>query len=130
MRIHWTTSLALCALLCVSLVLSAGATEEKESKTLTETVKNIVTSKIGARDGDGPVPIALPGADSLDVATGILDQILLTPDPYYYVSLGRRDPFVSLVNMDEAETGDMDISGDQRSVPGPVTSLRSSPSAV
>ena len=39
--------------------------------------------------------------DTNDVATGVLDEILLSPDPYYYESLGRRDPFVSMVPTEE-----------------------------
>jgi len=27
----------------------------------------------------------------------VLEEILLTPEPYFYESIGRRDPFVSLV---------------------------------
>ena len=46
--------------------------------------------------------------DSTDVSSGLLDDALLTPDPYYYESLGRRDPFVSLV-MDDDDKGESDL---------------------
>lgn len=36
-------------------------------------------------------------ADSVAQA-GMLDEILLSPEPYYYETVGRRDPFVSLVS--------------------------------
>lgn len=47
--------------------------------------------------------------DSVMTEGGLLDEILLSPDPYFYESLGRRDPFVSLVageGDDEAEDED------------------------
>ncbi len=45
-----------------------------------------------AADGGAPV-------DSLDA--GLLDEVLLTPEPYYYQNMGRRDPFQSLVGDSE-----------------------------
>ncbi|MFN8546928.1 MAG: hypothetical protein U0527_02900 [Candidatus Eisenbacteria bacterium] len=55
--------------------------------------------------------------DTSTVETGVLDEILLAPEPYYYESIGRRDPFVSLVSegylaekSDEDRTGPEDLS--------------------
>ncbi len=55
--------------------------------------------------------------DTTSVERGLLDEILLTPEPYYYESLGRRDPFVSLISdsylaerSDEDRTGPDDLS--------------------
>ena len=45
-------------------------------------------------------------ADTQDVASGVLDEILLSPEPYYYESLGRRDPFVSMVPSEEDADSD------------------------
>lgn len=51
--------------------------------------------------------------DSVMTEGGLLDEILLSPDPYYYESLGRRDPFVSLV----AGEGDDDTDDEDRERP-------------
>jgi hypothetical protein len=40
---------------------------------------------------------AVPPADGESGTNDVLDDVLLTPEPYYYQTLGRRDPFQSLV---------------------------------
>jgi hypothetical protein len=54
----------------------------------------------GAVPATGASPAAAP-ADSADRA--MLDNILLSPEPYFYQSIGRRDPFVSLVSEDRGD---------------------------
>jgi hypothetical protein len=57
-------------------------------------------------EGTADQPPLAPGAaaspaapvDTTGLEAGLLDQILLSPEPYYYESLGRRDPFVSLIS--------------------------------
>lgn len=39
-------------------------------------------------------------ADTALVPPALMDEILLTPEPYVYQSVARRDPFVSLVSAD------------------------------
>ncbi|MCC7141710.1 MAG: hypothetical protein IT349_06360 [Candidatus Eisenbacteria bacterium] len=60
---------------------------------------------IGAQPGPGaspsnPTPGGSAGGAAPDSAAqaGMLDEILLSPEPYYYETVGRRDPFVSLVS--------------------------------
>lgn len=69
-------------------------------------------------EGGPSVAASKAGApDTANVETGVLDEILLAPEPYYYESVGRRDPFVSLVSdgylaekSDEDRTGPEDLS--------------------
>ena len=58
-------------------------------------------------------------ADSAGAESGTLDDILLTPEPYYYQNVGRRDPFVSLVDEEylSQHEGD-DLSTEEISVRG------------
>ncbi len=71
-----------------------------------------ITSSVGRLFGRGSPQGQSPGepepqldagggapADSVDA--GLLDEVLLTPEPYYYQSMGRRDPFQSLVGESE-----------------------------
>lgn len=56
------------------------------------------TNPAGAPDG------ATSSVDTLLARPEILDEILLTPEPYAYRGYGRRDPFVSLVSEEWLET--------------------------
>jgi hypothetical protein len=57
----------------------------------------------------GVSPATAAPADSADRA--MLDNIILSPEPYYYQSIGRRDPFVSLVSSDGGDDSDEPPSG-------------------
>lgn len=67
-----------------------------------------ITNSVGRLFGRGPspesshesgepVPEQGGGAPVDSVDAGLLDEVLLTPEPYYYQNVGRRDPFQSLV---------------------------------
>lgn len=84
----------------------------REKVPLTEAVKRVVENSEVMESLKGEAEesyVQGAGMDSTDVASGLLDEVLLAPDPYYYESLGRRDPFVSLV-MEDEDTSEMELS--------------------
>ena len=86
----------------------------RETMSLRDAVKQVVEKRAGGEgeeSAEGGANGAL--ADSSGVGTGLLDEILLSPEPYYYESLGRRDPFISLV-------ADKDSRDDDQLGPGTV----------
>lgn len=76
----------------------------RETVGLKDAVKKVVDQRAERMGGEDAVTAEALAADTTGVGTGMLDEILLSPDPYYYESLGRRDPFVSMV----AERGEED----------------------
>jgi hypothetical protein len=98
----WSFGVAPALALAASLAAAAGG--------VSATGKAEPTGTAATATPTGTVLESFAGSDSSDVASGVLDEILLSPDPYYYESLGRRDPFVSLIGDDLGE-GEMDISG-------------------
>jgi hypothetical protein len=91
-------------LLCGISVSLFGGASANETISLKEAVKRAI-DKV-PESGSSEDPAAVPAtasapADTQDVASGVLDEILLSPEPYYYESLGRRDPFVSMVPTEE-----------------------------
>ena len=73
--------------------------------------------------GSGAAPGKPDGAtaraarpDSADNA--ILEEVLLSPEPYHYQTVGRRDPFVSLISDDAGEAGAADASREKLFVRG------------
>lgn len=97
------------------LIGSGLGASARESRSLKEAVKQVVekTAEIPGEPmgGEDPGAVGVAGTDSTGVGTGLLDEILLSPEPYYYEGLGRRDPFVSLVAEDEAESDDQLSAG-------------------
>lgn len=92
----------------VSVSLFGGASAN-ETISLKEAVKRAV-ERAPASGEEVPelAPSSAP-ADTQDVASGVLDEILLSPEPYYYESVGRRDPFVSMVpDQENADTETLD----------------------
>ena len=84
--------------------------EEREQVPLKEAVKRVVSNSEVMENlvgGEDDTFVQGAGMDSTDVTSGLLDDALLAPDPYYYESLGRRDPFVSLVMEDESTKLDL-----------------------
>lgn len=85
-------------------VRAAASANEPESGTGRETISLKDAVRRVVQDVDPnllssnkatPEPAA---SDSISAADQeLLDQVLLAPDPYYYDSLGRRDPFSSQV---------------------------------
>jgi hypothetical protein len=74
---------------------------------------------VPASPGSVAKPAGAATADSSGADSGALDEILLTPEPYYYQSVGRRDPFVSLVGEEYlSEHEGEDLSTDQIFVRG------------
>jgi hypothetical protein len=89
----------------VSVSMFGGASA-KETISLKEAVKRAVDKAPQPEEKAAePAPSMAP-ADTQDVASGVLDEILLSPEPYYYESLGRRDPFVSMVPSEEDADSD------------------------
>jgi len=77
-----------------------GGASANETISLKEAVKRAVEK--APQSGEQAVEKAAPSMATPDsVASGVLDEILLSPEPYYYESLGRRDPFVSMVPSQE-----------------------------
>ena len=93
-----------------------GATA-RDTMSLKDAVSNVVDREMGT-DGEGADP-TMDGLepDTTGVESGMLDDILLTPEPYYYESLGRRDPFKSLV-ADKSEEDEDRLSKDSITVVG------------
>lgn len=69
----------------------------------------------GSPSGAMQVEVGSPGAgpEGLGPEGGASDAVLLGPEPYYYESLGRRDPFVSLVTDDYLSS----VSEEDRAMP-------------
>jgi hypothetical protein len=64
---------------------------------LKQAVSNVVGRGSGEDGTPGDATTLGMASDTTGVGSGMLDDILLTPEPYYYEGLGRRDPFKSLV---------------------------------
>ncbi|MCA9757027.1 MAG: hypothetical protein KDA27_14580 [Candidatus Eisenbacteria bacterium] len=76
----------------------------RETMSLKDAVKQVVDKRAEEGAESGEATETGVAADSSGVDTGLLDEILLSPEPYYYEGLGRRDPFISLVaDADENE---------------------------
>jgi hypothetical protein len=91
----------------VSVSMFGGASAN-ETISLKEAVKRAVEKAptSGEKATEAAAPSSMAPADTQDVASGVLDEILLSPEPYYYESLGRRDPFVSMVPSEEDADSD------------------------
>jgi hypothetical protein len=90
-----------------------GALSEKEVKAAGKTIKTALLKNAGKgkpaagdaksqpdRDARAPIPkipeMNYAAADTAKLAA-IMDDIQLTPEPYYYASVGRRDLFAALL---------------------------------
>lgn len=60
--------------------------------------KTAAARPAAAAAGAEDAALAPTTVDTLLAAPELLDEILLSPEPYAYQSIGRRDPFVSLVS--------------------------------
>lgn len=92
------------------LIGSGLGASARESMSLKDAVKQVVekTAELPGEavpGGEGEATDAV-ASDTTGVGTGLLDEILLSPEPYYYEGLGRRDPFVSLVAEEDAQSED------------------------
>ncbi len=60
-----------------------------------------------SRPFDGnPGTASGPGAAADTAGAAMIEEIALSPEPYQYDAIGRRDPFVSLVDEDGSRGGD------------------------